>query len=211
MITLSGCWSSKELNERIFPTMMTIDLLEDGNLEVSFGFPIPNRMIPGQTGGSSSGGAEPFTFISKKGKELGQVLRDIQLDTSRDIFFGQTRVVVIGSRYAQHDMGTLIDLISRLPNFQFSTNLFVTKDNVDDIKRTLTVSERFISTVLTKLIDDHLTLNTTVKDFLMASYKTGDILIPQISFKNIPKSEVVNSEKISGPVQTEQSLFQMVK
>ncbi|NWL87165.1 MULTISPECIES: Ger(x)C family spore germination protein [unclassified Paenibacillus] len=192
---LSGCWSSVELNNRAFPTMMTIDRLEDGDLEISLGFPLPNRMIPNQTGGSNNGGGEPFTFISKKGKEIGPILRDIQLDASRDIFFGQTRVIVVGSRLAREGLDMVIDLVSRQPNFHISANLFVTEENVEEIKKAPTTSERFISTVLTKFIDDRLTLNTTIKDFLMAKYKTGDILIPRIGFEKLPTSEVVTSGK----------------
>lgn len=195
MLMLSGCWSSTELNNRVFPTIMTVDLLEDGNLEVSFGIPLPNQMVPSQTGGPSKSGGEPFTFISKRGKEMGQILRDLQLDTTRDIFFGQTRVIVVGSRFAEQGMDPIIDLISRQPNFHISANLFVTEDTVEDIKKSPAVGERFISTVLTKFIDEHLTLNTTVKDFLMSKNKTGDILIPRLSFREHPNSDVVNPDK----------------
>ena len=188
---LSGCWSATELNNRAFPTIMTVDLLEDGYLEVALGFPLPNRMIPSQTGGSSSGGGEPFTFISRKGKKLGEVLRDIQLDATRDIFFGQTRVVVIGRRLAIQGIDPVIDLISRQPNFHISANLFVTEQGVEDIRKTPTVSERFVSTVLTKFIDDKLTLNTTVKNFLMAKPRSADILIPRIGFRKLEEIEVI--------------------
>ncbi|MCM3039160.1 Ger(x)C family spore germination protein [Paenibacillus motobuensis] len=195
VLMLGGCWSSTELNNRVFPTIMTIDLLEDGHLEVSFGIPLPNRMVPSQTGGQSKGGGEPFTFISKKGKEIGQILRDLQLDTTRDIYFGQTRVIVVGSRFAEKGMDPIIDLISRQPNFHISANLFVTEDSVEDIKKSPAVGERFISTVLSKFIDEHLTLNTTVKDLLMAKKRTGDILIPRLSFKEFQNSDVVNPDK----------------
>lgn len=190
LLVLSGCWSATELNNRAFPTIMTVDLLEDGYLEVALGFPLPNRMIPSQTGGSNSGVGEPFTFISRKGKKIGEILRDIQLDATRDIFFGQTRVVVIGRRLASQGISPVIDLISRQPNFHISANLFVTEQDVKDIRMTPTVSERFVSTVLTKFIDDKLTINATVKNFLMSNPRTSAILLPQIGFRKLEEIEV---------------------
>lgn len=195
ILILSGCWSSTELNNRAFPTIMTVDLLEDESLEVALDFPLPNRMIPSQTGGSNNGAGEPFTFISRKGRKLGEILRDIQLDATRDIYFGQTRVVVFGRRLAMQGIDPVIDLISRQPDFHISANLFVTDQEVEAIRKTPTVSERFVSTILTKFIDDKLTLNTTVKEFLMAKPRSADILIPRIGFRKLEEIEVITPGK----------------
>ncbi|GAA0135419.1 hypothetical protein YSY43_22590 [Paenibacillus sp. YSY-4.3] len=194
ILTTSGCWSSVELNDRAFCSLMMIDLTDDGQFELTLGFPLPNRMIPGQVGGSGDSGKDPFAFVTKTGQNLPQALQDIQSDISRRITFGQTRIVVIGSALAKHGIDPVLEFISRRITFHISANLFVTPGKVLELVETPTTFERFVSVILKSYITHRLTIDATLRDVLLARYGSGDVLVPMLSFSKAPE-RVVKKEK----------------
>lgn len=185
-LTASGCWSPVELNDRAFVNLMMVDLTDDGQFELTLGFPLPNRMIPGQAGGSGESSKDPFAFVSKTGKNLPQALQDIQSDLSRRITFGQTRIIVIGSKLAMQGIDPVLDFISRHIAFHISANMFIARGSVMELVKTPTTFERFVSVILRAYINQKLTIDTTLRDILRTRYGSGDILVPILSFGKQP-------------------------
>ncbi|MGG4555147.1 MULTISPECIES: Ger(x)C family spore germination protein [Paenibacillus] len=194
VLTTSGCWSSVELNDRAFVSLILVDLTDDGDFELTLGFPLPNRMIPGEVGGSGGSSREPFAYVTKTGPTLPQALQDIQNDLSRRITFGQTRLLVIGSTLAKHGLDPVLEFISRRINFHISANLFVTPGKVLELVETPTTFERFVSVILTSYITHRMTIDATLRDVLLARYGSGDILIPTLSFSKAPET-IAKKEK----------------
>lgn len=195
LILVSGCWSATEINDRAFVTIMLVDLAEDGQVELTLGFPLPNRMIPGMAGGGGSSKGDPFSFVTKKAKNINEALALITVDLTRTITFGQTQIIVIGEKYAQQGITSLLEFVQRQPAFHLSANLFVTPGKVVEIKKTPMVFEQFVSAILTKYIRHHYTLDTTIKDTIVTEYKGGDILLPMLSFQIQPEIELDNPKK----------------
>lgn len=185
-IGVSGCWSAEELNNRAFVNTVLIDLTEDGQTELTLGIPLPNRMIPGQAGGTGQPQGDPFSFVTKRADNLSHALNLIQADLSRNISFGQTRIIVVGRRQAEQGLDNVVEFVFRQPSFRLSASLFVTPGNVKEITRSPTVFERILSDILRKYVNNHFTLDTTVKDFKLALYQGGDILIPLLNFGELP-------------------------
>ncbi|RCX23426.1 spore germination protein KC [Fontibacillus phaseoli] len=195
MTSIGGCWSSEEINNRAFVTMMIVDKMEDGQIELTLGFPLPNRMIPGQAGGGGGTSGDPYSFVSKKAETISEALELIQVDNSRRISFGQTQVIVIGRRFAEQGIDPLLEFAARQPAFHISSNIFVTPNKATEITKTPLVFERFLSDILSKYISQSQTLDTTVKDFLVAKYKGGDILLPLLSFTIKPEIGATDPKK----------------
>ncbi|WP_435925435.1 Ger(x)C family spore germination protein [Paenibacillus sp. DYY-L-2] len=190
-----GCWSSRELNNRGFTFIMLVDKAENGGVELTLGFPLPIRMTPGQAGGSSSQSGPPFSYITRTADNISQAFRVIQSDISRSISFGQTRNIVIGEKLAEDGIDSILEFVNRQPAFHLSANLFVMEGKVTDIKKTPLVFERFISDILSSFVARHSTLDTTAKDFMMAEYLGGDILLPLLKVNSKPEGEGGESEK----------------
>lgn len=186
LIGVGGCWSAEELNNRAFVNTVLIDLTEDGQTELTLGVPLPNRMIPGQAGGTGQPQGDPFSFVSKRAENLSLALNKIQVDLSRNISFGQTRIIVVGRRLAEQGLDKVIEFVFRQPSFRLSASLFVTPGNVKEITRSPMVFERILSDILRKYVNNHFALDTTVKDYKLALYHGGDILIPLLNFGELP-------------------------
>lgn len=185
-LLLAGCWSSLEINSRAFVNIMLIDTTDNGETQLTLGFQLPNRMIPGQGGGSGQTSGEPYAYISKTGITISDAYRKIQNDLSRKISFGQAHIIVIGKKLAKQGIDPVLEFVQRQPAFHINANLFVTQDEVLDIINAPTLFERFASSILLSYIDEEVALNTTVRDFLVARYKMGDALLPELVFKNNP-------------------------
>lgn len=194
LLFVSGCWSANEINDRSFVTVMLVDLAEDGQTELTLGFPLPNRMVSGIEGGGATKG-EPFSYVTKKGKNITEALSLITIDLSRPLTFGQTQIIVLGDKYAQQGITSILEFVERQPAFHLSANLFVTTGKAIMLKKTPMVFEQFLSQILTKYIKHHHTLDTTVKDAILTEYRGGDILLPMLNFKLQPEIEVNHPNK----------------
>lgn len=181
---LTGCWSSIELNNRSFVRMMLLDKAASG-IELTLSFPLPNRLIPGQSGGTGELQGKPFTFVSATGDNISEAYRIVQSDLSRKITFGQTSVIVIGSELAKEGISQVLEFVAREPRFHINANLFITPGKAKELMLTPVVFERFPADILLAYTREHVTVDMTTKDCLAASYYGGDMIIPMLKFKAI--------------------------
>ncbi|MED4750490.1 Ger(x)C family spore germination protein [Brevibacillus choshinensis] len=190
LIFLTGCWSSVELNNRSFVRIILLDKSKEG-IELTLSFPLPNRLIPGQSGGTGGLTGTPYTYISKTGHDIGEAYRLIQSDISRAITFGQTSVVVVGRELAKDGIGEILEFISREPRFHINTNLYVAPGKAKEITSIPIIFERFPVDILLAYERDLVTIDTTAKDCLVASYYGGDMILPllKVETKEIPSEK----------------------
>ncbi|MCU6796618.1 Ger(x)C family spore germination protein [Paenibacillus sp. WQ 127069] len=181
LFLLTGCWSSVELNDRDFVKMMVLDKAKSG-IELSLDISLPNRLIPGMAGGSGEQAGKPYTYINETGVDISEAYRKMQSDLSRKISFGQTRVIVIGRELAEEGIQPILDFIAREPTMHINAYLFVTPGRAKEIQSVAAIFERFPSDIAMAYAETHVTLDTTVKDFLAANYSGGDLVVPMLRF-----------------------------
>lgn len=146
---------------------------------------------------------KPYTTVTKTGHDIGEAYRLIQSDLSRRITFGQTSVVVIGKEFAKAGISQVLEFISREPRFHINTNVYIAPGKAKEITTIPIIFERFPVDILLAYSRELVTLDTTAKDCLAASYYGGDMLIPmlKVETKAIPSEK--NRYK-TGWEQTEQ-------
>ncbi|WP_127531630.1 Ger(x)C family spore germination protein [Paenibacillus kobensis] len=182
LLFLTGCWSSIELNDRAFVRMAVLDKTQSG-LELSLDFTLPSRLIPGSAGGGGGEQAgKPYTYISNTGKDFGEAYRKIQSDLSRKISFGQTRAIIIGRQLAEEGIEPILDFLAREPTIHMNAYLFVTPGKAKEIEKISAIMERFPTDILVGYANSRVTVDTTIKDFLMLNYTGGDIILPILKF-----------------------------
>lgn len=94
MLLCSGCFGSRELNQRAFIVALGFDLAADNMLEVTAQMPIPAKMGSDQKGGDG----KTFLMMSAKGKTVSDALNKLQLQLDRELFTGHTRLLLIGEK-----------------------------------------------------------------------------------------------------------------
>jgi spore germination protein KC len=173
-ILLTGCWSRVEVNDRAFVTGIFVDIAENGKLELTLSFPLPNRLASMNAGGSPPTG-NPFTTVTKTGDSLAEIYRKIQVDLPRRINWGHTSVIVIGEELARKGIAPILEFVLRDPTFHISGVILVAPGKAKDIANVVPKFERLPSEVLRELANKQNTLNTTVKDFVET--ENGDIVV----------------------------------
>jgi spore germination protein KC len=188
LLLLTGCWSSVELNDRAFVRMIVLDKANSG-IELSLDLPLPNRLIPGSAGGTGESAGKPYTYMSKTGSDISDAYRKLQSDLSRQISFGQTRAIVIGRRLAEEGVAPILDFLAREPTLHMNAYIFVTSGRAREIESIAAILERFPTDILVAYSNSHVTVDTTLKDFL--AVRGGDIIVPMLQFGK----EIIQSEK----------------
>lgn len=173
---LAGCWSSVELNDRLFTTMMIVDADEEG-IRLTLGFPLPNKLIPGQPSGSDV--ASPSLFYSRTGPGLEEALQRIQGDLPRRVTFGHNRLILFGSEYAKQGITDVLEFAVRNPFFRLDSNLFMIEGEARKLVADSEVfAERFFVTTINGLVRNNQVMSTTVRDLLLSHATGGDGLLP---------------------------------
>ncbi|MGG1517157.1 Ger(x)C family spore germination protein [Paenibacillus oryzisoli] len=175
VLVLTGCWSRIEINDNAFVTVMYIDRPEDDQFEVSLGFPLPNRMATGSMSTNTSNG-NSYSIVTKRAESIPVAIRKIRSDLSREITWGHCRVVVVGRKMAEHGISQLLEFASRQPSFHTKSYLFVSMATGQDIAKLTPVFERLPSEIVREFAQRHVTLGTTIKDFLQAEAAGGDMV-----------------------------------
>ncbi|MGG5254424.1 Ger(x)C family spore germination protein [Neobacillus sp. SM06] len=189
---LSGCWSRVEINDRLFVSGFFVDKTDDGKLELTLSFPLPNRLTSMNLGGSSPSG-NPYTTVTKSGNNLAEIYRRIQVDLPRRISWGHTKVVVVGKEMAKQGIEPILEFTVRDPTFNIRTSILVAPGKAKNIAHLTPVFERFPSEVVREFTQKNNTLNTTVKDFVET--ENGDMIVGLLT---IGKEKMVSEKGKKG-------------
>lgn len=181
-LLLSGCWSRREINDRVFVSVMLVDAGKDADdIELSLGFPLSGRLSTVQMPSSSDG--KPYMGITKTAESVAAAYRKIQTDISRQINWGHTRVVIIGERMAKRGLRPILEFISQQPTFQLKAYLFILEGEAKSFGETIPTMERFPSEMLREMASQHTIMDTTVKDLLSGGPYLEDGMIGMIKLK----------------------------
>lgn len=197
MLVLTGCWSSQELNDQAFVSVIIVDKTEEG-IEVTLGLPLTNNMAVGDAGGQSSGNQQ-FGFFSRTASTFEDALQKVQGDLSRKANFGQNRNIIFGRAYAESGISPILEFASNNPSLRLNTNLFMVDGYAkDEVTKATVVSERFLATILNKYIDQQTSMQTTVRDLIISNTSGGDGVIPIIKFSQISEGAIVGTASTVG-------------
>lgn len=172
-LLLTGCWSRVEINDRAFVEAMFVDKGENGLLEVTLSFPLPNRLVPGQVGGSGSTG-KPYTLVTSTGRTITEAYRNMQVQLPRRINWGHTKVIVFSEEMARSGVSPVFEFLARQPNLNINNSIFIAPGKAKEIGDMVAAFERFPSTILKEFAAQEVIINTTTKDFLET--ENGDMV-----------------------------------
>lgn len=185
---LSGCWSSTEINDRAFVSTFMVDKGENGQIELTLAFPLPNRLATGQAGASSTT-ENPYATLTYSGANISEAYHKAQVDLPRKITWGQAKIVVIGEEMAKEGIEKVLEFIIRQPSLNINIVMFVTPGKAKEIINMVPAFEKSQTRILLGFTKNQIALLTTPKDFLES--ETGDMVI---SMLKIGKQKLV-SEK----------------
>lgn len=120
--SLTGCWSSREINEISIASALGIDKSEEGYL-------VTVQLInPGEIAEDATGTRTPVTTYRSSGQTIFEALRRLTLETPRRIYLSHLMLLVFGEEFAKDGIGKTLDFLSRDHEMRADYYIVVAKD-----------------------------------------------------------------------------------
>ncbi|MBO1512448.1 Ger(x)C family spore germination protein [Metabacillus bambusae] len=131
---LSGCWSSREIDNLAIINVLGIDQNEVGEYVIST--VIANQSDPTSTSSandSKSSGSNSSIIKTATGKSIHEAMGVISSSTSKRIYLGHVNNIIFGENVALKSMEESLDYFRRENDFRPNINVLVTKGLAADI------------------------------------------------------------------------------
>jgi|GEM_PF-6466729 len=144
LAALSGCWSSREINELAFIMGIAIDAGEaEGEFEITLQVANPGAInSSGESGSHDGEGSSAFINLSETGFGLEMPIAALALQCDRKLYSGHNQVIVISREVAERDIAPIIDFFVRNTDGRLTVSLFIAEGRAKDILSVTSALER---------------------------------------------------------------------
>lgn len=197
IISLTGCYDNKELNNIAILTATEINKVDDNYI-------INAEVVNPQAPDKQTTKAAPFIIYTGTGKTIQEAYRQIKLSSSRYLYPEHLQVLIINENLAKEDISKILDFYLRDPSIRTEFNILIGRDK--DILSTTTPIEEISSSSINETIKTNNRFQgvsnlTTLNELTIMSLNPNtEIILPSIKLKNITKEsdteENINNTKI---------------
>lgn len=166
LMSLTGCWSRKELNDLALVMALGIDLVPEGYAVTA---QVLNPSEAGNQKGASSGSLPVVTYKSV-GRTVPDALQRMLSMTPRMLYLSHIRVLVLGEALARSGVSNALDFISR--DHQLRTDFFLLVAKNSSASKILEIVTPF----------EHIPANSLYSSILVSHKKwaaTGKVTLQQ--------------------------------
>jgi spore germination protein KC len=183
-LLLTGCWDRIELSDQDVIAGVAFDAAPHNGIRVTVSIIRPQNLP--QAGGASGGGGggssgESSTVVSASGTTIVDAVQALGQGLPGHLFWGHTRIIVIGGALAQRGIQPVLDFFLRHRTARLATDMVVTRGEAGHL---LTINAPY-RTPATDVLYEHLRRRTDVRApayEVAASLLTrsGSVLIPEV-------------------------------
>ncbi|MGE4274369.1 MAG: Ger(x)C family spore germination protein [Desulfitobacterium sp.] len=194
-LSLPGCWDKREIDTLSISHAMGIDLLEDGQIQVSLQMAKPMAMKGTSQNGGNRGGDKKTSWITTTtGRTLFEALRNGRDRISRKSFFGRNKIIIISEEAAQSGISPLLDLMIRRPELRELSFIFIAKGKALDILKADSEQEKDPAQALENLAEatglTSKATKTTLLDVMKClASETTDPFVSGLELVELPDSK----------------------
>lgn len=123
---LAGCWDVEEIPRRGIANAVFFDTGNPKKFKMGISLNVPGTAVPPNVGTTQQFAKRNYV-ISGEGDSMVNAWTEVQSNTERDIFFGQTRAIIISQKFARQNIGDVLDFIGRIPLVPPNTNVLMSK------------------------------------------------------------------------------------
>lgn len=155
LVLLSGCWSRRELEERIAVISVGIDAVKENGkkvYKVSIQIPIPVQIAGG--GGGGGGGGDAVKVVSAQGETVAKAFSDIQKKLNQVLFMGHTRIIAISEEVAEDGVLDIVDGFRRDPAIRRLLWFLIVEGKAEDLLNSKPKIEQIPTVYIMSLIQN---------------------------------------------------------
>lgn len=129
LLSLTGCWNSRELDQLAIVTAMAVDRLPDtGEYEIAFQVVMPSSMA----NHGSKGTDMPYTVYGIRAPTLFEGIRKASKQVPRQLFFSHVQIVVLGEQIAKTGITEVFDFFERSHEVRLTSMVFIARGEKPD-------------------------------------------------------------------------------
>lgn len=163
-----GCRNGVELNDLAIVTMAGLDRTESGALRLSVSVVVPGRVDTPGAGARNPDGGPPLTVVSETGRTVADAIERLQYRIARQLFFGHTKVLVLGERFARNGVDAWIEFWTRYHKPRLTAYVITVPDEARDFLLAEPQLRRLPSEAVREHLEGPHGLPSTVRDFVAA-------------------------------------------
>ncbi|NBI06235.1 Ger(x)C family spore germination protein [Senegalia massiliensis] len=197
----TACWDKHEMENRAYITAIGMDKIEGDSDGFKVTYEYPNLRAVGK-----NGQGEPKFIISKSGKVLSKIDREIGTIVEKDVFFNHLRVIIIGEDLAKDKVkfSQMIEIFNRTPITGRKVIIFIAKGRAEDILNSNTVGNSLLGRYLSDL-SERKTIGgkyrvTTISDLSKDLYRSNIGLVGKIKYEKnnmvVEGSSIIKDRKL---------------
>ncbi|HPE16104.1 MAG TPA: Ger(x)C family spore germination protein [Oscillospiraceae bacterium] len=134
MLSVSGCWNSRELNTLSIVMGVGIDKAEEaGEVRITAQVVRPGEIGSAQNGGQSSTGGDAFWNVKNTGLTVFSTIRDMTNQISRKLFFSHNRIIIFGKSLAEEGVHGEVDFFARDPEPRSNVYVLVAEGTAEEV------------------------------------------------------------------------------
>lgn len=154
-ITTTGCWDSKDLNEKALLTMVVTDRQDD-----EFILHVEMPSLEKNVGQSSEGSSEgQYTFTTGRGKRISDARWSLESKIDKITYLGTVRTLVLTDDLIKEDFILYMNRMESYPEYRKNLKIVVFFENPEDL--------------LSVELDNNQSIGQTIADLLKSSEETG--------------------------------------
>ncbi|UKS26967.1 Ger(x)C family spore germination protein [Paenibacillus sp. HWE-109] len=156
-----------ELNDVAFVVGTGIDLTKDGNILITAQFKLPRRSAAGEMG-------QHYFTATASGKDVLDVMRNMQAQVSRRILRGQRQILFIGEDLAKKGVTQILDGLTRDPGSKLRIDIMIVKGTAEELlKQKYPLEPLPVIAALKEHLAVGLEGETAFRDFLISASTDG--------------------------------------
>jgi spore germination protein KC len=166
LLSLTGCWDRREINDLAVILATGIDKKEDETIELSVQILIPVSMTQGDAKGGGGEGKETVV-LSFHGISIADAMSKLQKKVPRQIFWGHNEIIIFGEEFAKEGIREQLDFFARHPTTRLRSYIFVCKGKAGDILEVAPILEITSGETLRELAVLEIGMKVTLKNILL--------------------------------------------
>jgi spore germination protein KC len=127
LLALAGCWDREEVNDLQVVSGVAFDAAPGGGTQVTVSIVLPQNLpAAGSGGGVGNQSAPTAALLTAEGPTLGEAVERLAQMVPGRLFWGQTRVVIVGEGLARRGIEPVVDFFLRSRTTRLLTDMVVT-------------------------------------------------------------------------------------
>ena len=134
IVSLTGCWSAKEVSDLAVVNVLGIDENDTGQVEITAVIVKPIMLFAETAIGGDQ--ESKFLIATATGKSIFEAMGQLSRSVPENIYWGHLDVIVFGERAARERMVSSLDFFRREHDFRPNIQLLVTRETAEKLIKT---------------------------------------------------------------------------